>query len=100
MARFDVYQYSNDVPLVLDVQADLLADLKTRAVIPLLPYARAKKEELPRLKPVLKISGKNYVMITTDIGTINISDLGKLVENIESQRQVIIEAVDFLFQGF
>ena len=100
MARFDVYLYSKEVPLVLDVQADLLADLKTRAVIPLLPHAQAKKEALPRLKPVLRIKGKDYVMMTTDIGTIKVYDMGKLVENVESQRQVIVEAVDFLLQGF
>lgn len=100
MARFDVYQYSAEVPLLLDVQADLLAGLKTRAVVPLLPYAQAKKEELPRLKPVLKVRGKSYMMMTTDIGTVKVADLGKLIENIDSQRQLIIEAVDFLFQGF
>jgi toxin CcdB len=100
MARFDVYQYSEEVPLVLDVQADLLAGLKTRAVIPLLSHAQAEQEQLPRLKPVLRVKGRNYVMMTTDIGAIKVSELGKLVENLESQRQAIIEAVDFLLQGF
>jgi toxin CcdB len=100
MPRFDVHQYSDEVPFILDVQADLLSDLKTRAVVPLLPYVQAKKEELPRLKPLLKIRGKNFVMMTTDIGVIRVSDRGKFVENIEAQRQAIIEALDFLFQGF
>jgi toxin CcdB len=68
MARFDVYDYSHQVPLLLDVQADLLSDLKTPAVIPLPPYTQAKKEELPHLKPVLSVKGKNYVIMTTDIG--------------------------------
>lgn len=100
MPRFDVHQYSDEVPLILDVQADLLSDLNTRAVVPLLPHAQVKKEELPRLKPILKIKGKNFVMMTTDIGVIKVSDRGKFVENIEAQRQAIIEALDFLFQGF
>jgi toxin CcdB len=100
MARFDVYQYSKAVPLVIDVQADLLAGLKTRTVIPLLPYARAKQEVLPRLKPVLQVKGKKYVLMTTDIGTIQTSALKTRIENVESQRQDIIEALDFLFQGF
>lgn len=100
MARFDVYQYSNAVPLVLDVQAGLLSDLKTRVVVPLLPYAKAKREELPRLKPVLTVKGKDYVMMTTDIGTLKLSDLGKLIDNLEGDRYTIVAALDFLFQGF
>jgi toxin CcdB len=99
MPRFDVYEHMA-VPLVMDVQADLLADLKTRVVIPLLPLAQAKKELLPRLKPVVKVNGKSYVLITTDISVLAVSQLGKLVGNAEDQRQVITEAVDFLLQGF
>ena len=36
MARFDVYRLA-DGGLVVDLQADLLSDLKTRVVAPLLP---------------------------------------------------------------
>ncbi len=100
MARFDVYRYSDDVPYVMDVQADLLADLKTRVVIPLVSLAGAKDEALPRLKPVIRIKGKNYLLMTTDIGVLRISDFGERVANAEDQRQVIVDAVDFLFQGF
>jgi toxin CcdB len=100
MARFDVYKYSAAVPYVVDVQADLLSDLKTRVVIPLLPHAQAKKEVLPRLKPVIKIHGKDHVLMTTDIGAIRIADLGPPAENIQDQRQVIAAAIDFLMMGF
>ena len=100
MARFDVYKYSATVPFVVDVQADLLSDLKTRVVIPLLPHTQAKKEVLPRLKPVIKIHGKDYVLMTTDIGTLKTTDLGKPTENIQSQRQAITEAIDFMLGGF
>lgn len=100
MARFDVYRYSDAVPFVIDVQANLLAELKTRAVIPLLPQAQAKQEQLPKLKPVIKVKGKNYVLMTTDIGTLRISELKEPVDNVEEQRQTIVNALDFLFQGF
>lgn len=99
MPRFDVYEHPA-VPFVINVQADLLAELKTRVVIPLLPLTEAKKEVLPRLKPLIKINGKSYVLITTDISVVAVSQLGKLVGNAEDQRQVITEAVDFLLQGF
>jgi toxin CcdB len=100
MARFDVYLYSEEIPLVVDVQASLLADIKTRMVIPLLPPARTKKEALPRLRPLIIVKGKEYVMMTTELSSADLSDLGKFVENVEGQRQAIVDAVDFLFQGF
>lgn len=100
MARFDVYRYSDAVPFVVDVQADLLAELKTRTVIPLLPQNQARQEQMPKLKPAIKVKGKNYVLMTTDIGTLRSSELKEPIENIEEQRQTIVEALDFLFQGF
>jgi toxin CcdB len=102
VARFDVYKYdSKSVPLVLDVQADLLRDLNTCVVIPLVPEAKAKEEALPRLKPLIKIKEKNYILVTTDVGTVTRSSLGECVANVgDAHRQDIIEALDFLFQGF
>ena len=102
MARFDIYEFdSKSVPLVIDVQANLLSDLDTCVVLPLIPEAKAKKEAASRLKPVIHVNGKSYILITTDIGTITRNSLGKHVANIEDiHRQDIIEALDFLFQGF
>ena len=102
MARFDIYEFdSKSVPLVIDVQANLLSDLDTCVVLPLIPEAKAKKEAASRLKPVIQVNGKNYILITTDIGTITRKSLGKHIANIEdTHRQDIIEALDFLFQGF
>lgn len=101
MARFDVYKFkSAAVPFVLDVQANLLAGLKTRVVVPLVPLSKAEKEVLPRLKPVLRINGKDYVLMTTDIGTIRTKDLGAVADNLEDQHHTITGALDFLFQGF
>lgn len=102
MARFDIYKYgSKAVPLVIDVQADLLSDLNTCAVIPLVPEKQAKKESLEKLKPIIQIYGKNYVLMTTDIGTVTRASLGEHIVNVENDyRQEITEALDFLFQGF
>ena len=102
MARFDVFEFDNQsVPLVLDAQADLLADLNTRVVIPLSPSSVSMNEALPRLKPVIEINDDRYVLLTTDIGTILKTALGARVANIENtHRQEIVDALDFLFQGF
>lgn len=102
MARFDVYKYeSSSVPLVVEVQADLLADLSTCIVLPLVSEKRASKELLQKLKPVIKINGNSYILMTTDIGVLTRNSLGDVIANIEDDyRQTITEALDFLFQGF
>lgn len=41
MARFDVYQNPDGQGALLDVQADLLSQLNTRVVVPLLPASYA-----------------------------------------------------------
>ena len=100
MARFDVHTFRGSVPLVMDVQADLLSDLHTRVVIPLIPEAKAQKAILSRLTPILQIKGKKYVLMTTDIGTIRAKELGGVTGNLKSYRHEITAALDFLFQGF
>lgn len=102
MARFDVYTFKGkSVPLVVDIQANLLEDLDTRVVMPLIPELHAKQEITPRLKPIVKVNGENYVLMTTDIGTVTKTSLGAFVCNIEKDfRQDITNALDFLFQGF
>lgn len=102
MARFDVYTYNNlAVPLVLDVQANLLSDLNTRAVIPLTPKKSAGDEIVPKLKPVIEINGTSYILMTTDLATIPKMSMLEFVTNVEDEyRQVIVDSLDFLFQGF
>ncbi len=102
MARFDVHHFaSKAVPLVLDVQADLLDDLASRVVVPLMPLQVAGNEALPRLKPILEVQGETFIMMTTDIAALPVHQLGKPVMNIEADhRDDITAALDFLFQGF
>jgi toxin CcdB len=103
MARFDVYQYSqpnSPVLAVLDVQAHILSALATRMVIPLVPAALGRAEELPRLKPRIDVNGEPFILATTDMAAMKADALGPVIVNVEEQRQVIIDAIDFLLQGF
>ena len=52
------------------------------------------------LKPLVRVLGAEYHLFTTDMVAIPRSLLGERVANIESQRDVIVDAVDFLMQGF
>ncbi len=102
MARFDVYALNRaEVPYVLEVQADLLSDLASVVVVPLVPAEAARAETMRKLKPVITIKGQDFGLMTTDIGTLRRASLGKPMVNVEEQyRAVIVDALDFLFQGF
>ena len=83
MARFDIYKYaSKATPLVLDVQADLLSGLNTCVVIPLVPEKQAKKEALPKLKPIIQIDGKRILVdsvVDEESITITVTDFGQTI---------------------
>ncbi|WP_442955298.1 CcdB family protein [Parasphingorhabdus sp.] len=58
-------------------------------------------ESMRKLKPEIIIKGQAHCLMTTDIGPLRRASLGKPVVNVEEQyRAVIVEALDFLFQGF
>lgn len=102
MARFDVYALNRAaIPYVLEVQADLLSYLASVVVVPLVPADTARAETMRKLKPEIIINGQAFRLMTTDIGTLRRASLGKSVVNVEEPyRAVIVDALDFLFQGF
>ena len=100
MARFDVYLLlKGRAPLVVDLQAELFAHIGSRVIIPLLP-PDFKTAPLPRLMPVVLVKGVEYRLVTTDLAAVPCEQLGALIGNLEDQRDVIVNAVDFLLQGF
>jgi toxin CcdB len=103
MPRFDVHQYvvrKSPVLAVVNVQADILESLATRLVVPLVPLVLMKDEALPRLKPRIAINGESFILMTTDMAALRTDALGRVIVNIEDQRQTVIDAIDFLLQGF
>lgn len=86
---------------MLEVQAYLLSDLASVVVVPLVPADTARAETMRKLKPVITIKDQSFCLMTTDIGTLRRASLGKPVVNVEEPyRAVIVDALDFLFQGF
>lgn len=55
---------------------------------------------MKRLQPVLPVGGHDYVLVTTEMVSISVSDLGDRVASLADQHSVIVDALDFLFQGF
>lgn len=87
------------VPLLLDVQADLLGDLATRVVVPLYPAGPHKSRALTTLNPVLRIGGKPYLMATQELAGISKKILGKAVQDCSASRTEITAALDLLLTG-
>ncbi|MHA6685932.1 CcdB family protein [Mesorhizobium sp. A556] len=98
MARYDVFARAGGGYL-LDIQADLLGQFKTRAVVPLLPV-NTVPPPTRKLHPVFDIDGHRLVMATHLIGTIPTRELAEPRTNLLHHHDDIVAALDMLFQGF
>jgi toxin CcdB len=98
MARFDVYELRKG-GLVLDCQADLLRDLKTRFVVPLLVEEAAPRAAV-RLNPVFQFSGGSYVMVTQFAAAVHVRELGDVVASLKREATAITNALDMLLTGY
>lgn len=101
MARFDVYKLKmGTLEYVVDIQADILSHLKTRIVVPLIPFSNHADKKFPRLTPTIKIHDRSFLFMAMSMTVVFAKDLGTPIENLESHRQDFTEAIDFLLQGF
>jgi toxin CcdB len=71
MSRLDVYRSPGKSGrfYVLDIQADLLAELTTRVVVPLIPVGAVRKIAAD-LNPVFEVEGQRHVMLTQAVATV------------------------------
>jgi toxin CcdB len=99
MAKFDVYRMSDSGGYLLDCQADLLSQLSTRLVVPLLP-ADAAPKPAARLNPVFEIEGQAHVMVTQFAAAVPVSELRMKVASLIEQDIIVGNALDMLICGF
>ena len=99
MSRYDVYPNPSGCGYLLDVQADILQPLNTRAVVPLLPLGEAPKPA-KTLNPVFDIGGEPYAMVTQYIAAVPANELQNPVCSLRQLHDDIVGAIDFLFHGF
>lgn len=101
MARLDVYSRpaGSESQFLLEVQADLLWRLATRAVVPLVS-ANTFRAIIPELNPVFEVNGERVVMLTQAIATVPSRDLRNRVANLISARDAVVRALDILLVGF
>lgn len=104
MAQFTVFENPSPskrtiYPYLLDIQSELLNDLRTTVVIPLSPLRLAGKAAISRLCPVLEIDGEPHVALTPQLAGIDRTTLRKAVCNLADSRSDIIAAMDFIVSG-
>lgn len=101
MAQFDLHRNPRGgaYPHLLDVQADLLAGLATRVVVPLITAKRHGARPITRLNPVVKLDGKDHVLLFQELASIPASALGERVGSLAARRADLVAAIDLLFTG-
>jgi toxin CcdB len=104
MAQFSVYENPNHAtrktyPYLLDIQSNLLDDLRTTVVIPLCPTDLAGKAAITKLCPILDIDGSPFVALTQQLAGIDRKALGTEVADLSQYRLDIIAALDFIISG-
>ena len=99
MSRYDVYANPLGHGYLLDVQADILQPLNTRAVVPLVPLSEGPKPA-KTLNPVFDIDGELHAMVTQYIAAVPVSELQNPVCSLRQLHDDIVGAIDFLFHGF
>jgi len=98
MSRFSVYANPEGPGYLLDVQANLLSQLNTRVVVPLLPKGHSP---LPAqtLNPVVDVEGVPHVMVTQFMAAVPARLLQTQVLSLDDRSHEVISALDCLFQG-
>ena len=83
----------------MDVQTDLLSDLNTRVVVPLLPTSSAPKPAT-RLNPIFNLEGQPVVMATQFMAAVPNGILKTSVGKLDEEFEKVTSAIDMLIQGF
>jgi toxin CcdB len=99
--QYDVHRNSragSAAAYLLDIQHDLLRDLDTRVVVPLLP-ADQFKQLSTTLHPVFPIDGRRYVLLTHRLAAVYRRELGNALVSLADRALEIGAAIDLLRSG-
>jgi toxin CcdB len=96
MAQFDVHRIGDG--LAVDCQSDLLAQLDTRFVAPLVSRADVP-QPAQRLNPMFNIDGQDYVMLAQAASAVRKQELGPVVTSLAGNAFDVTGAIDVLISG-
>ena len=102
--RFDVFRNpsprsASTVPYVVVLQSELLDDLPTRVVAPLVKVAALSGKAATRLNPRFEIEGESVFLMTQQLGAVPSSSLTRRVSSLQDAREDFVRALDLLFSG-
>ena len=80
------------------IQSDLLDELATRVVAPLLLRGVGGRG-LRSLNPELTIGDETLVLMPQLLATLTVAELGEQVDSLEHRRDEIVRALDALLSG-
>jgi toxin CcdB len=89
---------SGQIPYLLDIQADLLSDLQTRVVVPLI-YVCAFGRCARALHPQFVVQEQAVVLATHLIAAVRRQSLGPKVGSLQNQSDIVLAAIDILWSG-
>lgn len=96
MSQFDVFALPGG-PLVVDCQADLLSDLDTRFVVPLLPPELVKA--VSRLNPTFAMQHGSFILFPQAAATVLVGELRERIGSLADEGFTILNALDLLLTG-
>lgn len=104
MPQFHLYKNANkatqkNYPYLLDIQNNLLSDLRTTVVIPLMPKRLAGSHTISKLNPVIRVKNENFTVMTQSLAGIDRTALGESTSDLSQYRAEIIAAIDFVLLG-
>lgn len=104
MPQFHLYKNANkasqkNYPYLLDIQSDLLSDIRTTVVIPLMPKRLAGSHTISRLNPVIRVKSETFTVMTQSLAGIDRNALGEVVGDLAHYRAEIFAAIDFVLSG-
>jgi toxin CcdB len=82
---------------VVVLQSDYLSVLRTRLVAPLMESHEIKR--VTRLHPVISVASRQFVLVTEQMATVDVADLGPAQGTADHLRYEITAALDLLFVG-
>ena len=102
MARGDLYENRGrsraSAPLLVDLQHDLLSDLETRVVAPLVRLADLRRR-IERLHPEIEIAGERLVVAVHMLASVPRRELGPYRGSVADRHAELMKALDLLFAG-
>ena len=100
MAQFDVHinigRNNKSIPYLLNIQNDILNHLSTRIIIPL----AINKPSENIIHPKFTINKIEVILMTTQLAGMPVERIGQKIDSLENKRSEIINAIDFMVQGY